>query len=81
MLAMPKTANRKMQKCLKPHGTSGFRHYGAKGHCIKDGMNIAPRSNRGFSILKKASEEKSSEALSFLAERVGFEPTAAHHCT
>ena len=40
MIAMTKTATRKMKKGLKPHGTSGFRHYGAIGDCIKDGMNI-----------------------------------------
>ena len=40
MLATAKTISRKKQKSLKPHGTSGFRHYGDNEHCIKDGMNI-----------------------------------------
>jgi len=40
MLATAKAASSKTQKCLKPHGTSGFRQYGAKCVCIKDGMNI-----------------------------------------
>ena len=31
MLATAKAASTKTQKCLKPHGTSGFRHYGAMG--------------------------------------------------
>ena len=40
MLANAKAISPKTKKCLKPHGTSGFRHYGANWHCIKDGMNI-----------------------------------------
>lgn len=47
MLATAKAAIPKTQKYLKPHGTSGFRHYGANGHCIKDGMNIDPPYNTG----------------------------------
>lgn len=40
MISMPKTVSVKTQKCLKLHGISGFRHYGARCVCIKDGMNI-----------------------------------------
>ncbi len=47
MLATAKAASSKTQKCLKPHGTSGFRQYGAKCVCIKDGMNIDPPYNTG----------------------------------
>ena len=47
MLATAKTASPKTQKCLKPHGTSGFRHYSPNGHCIKDGVNIDPPYNTG----------------------------------
>ena len=47
MLATAKYASLKKQKSLKPHGTSGFRHYGAKGHCIKDGVKIDPPYNTG----------------------------------
>lgn len=47
MLATAKTTSPKTQKCLKPHGTSGFRHYSPNGHCIKDGVNIDPPYNTG----------------------------------
>lgn len=47
MLATAKIASPKTQKCLKPHGTSGFRHYSPNGHCIKDGVNIDPPYNTG----------------------------------
>ena len=47
MLATAKTVSHKTQKCLKPHGTSGFRQYGANGNCIKDGVNIDPPYNTG----------------------------------
>ena len=47
MLATAKAANPKTQKCLKPHGTSGFRHYGVNWHCIKDGVNIDPAAGSG----------------------------------
>ena len=53
MLATAKAAIPKTQKYLKPHGTSGFRHYGANGLCIKDGMNIDPPYNTGGDFVYK----------------------------
>lgn len=47
MLATAKTTSTKTLKCLKPHGTSGFRQYRANRHCIKDGVKIDPPYNTG----------------------------------
>ena len=64
MLATAKAASPKTQKCLKPHGTSGFRHYSPNGHCIKDGVNIDKRT----AYLIQANERgKSSQSLEIRA--------------
>lgn len=57
MLAITKAASPKIKKHLKPHGTSGFRHYGANWHCIKDGMNIDKR----IAYLIQANENEENE--------------------
>lgn len=54
MLATAKAASPKTQKCLKPHGTSGFRHYSSIGHCIKDGVNIDPCCGSGGMFVQSA---------------------------
>ena len=47
---------------------------GADTHDVKNDVKNKKRTQKGF-------QPKSLEALSFLAERVGFEPTVAHHHT
>lgn len=53
MLAMPKCAMPKTQKCLKPHISRGFRHNSAFPHCIKDGVKIEPPYNTGGDFVYK----------------------------
>lgn len=65
MLATAKTTSRKTQKCLKPHGTSGFRHYGVNGHCIKDGMNIDKRTAYLIQVNEKENSPKALEIRGF----------------
>lgn len=73
MLATAKNTSRKTQKCLKPHGTSGFRHYGANGHCIKDGMNIDPPYNTGNEGWVYNDNVKDPRIKKWLGEVVGKE--------
>ena len=79
MLATAKTASPKTQKCLKPHGTSGFRHYGANGHCIKDGVNIDPACGSGGMFVQAARymhrhNADSKEMMNFRCYGVEKEP-------